>query len=46
MGKISAIFFAGLIMILAIGAVALLMVEIPAPTQEIVRELPNDRFSQ
>lgn len=46
MGKISAILFAGLIMILAIGAAALLMVEIPAPTQEIVRELPNDRFSQ
>lgn len=33
-------------MILAIGAAALLMVEIPAPTQEIVRELPDDRFSE
>jgi hypothetical protein len=45
-GKISAILFAGLILILAVGAAALLMVEIPAPTQQIVRELPDDRFAQ
>ncbi|MEX1306298.1 MAG: hypothetical protein WEA84_14175 [Rhodovibrionaceae bacterium] len=46
MGKISAILFAGLIAIVAVGAAALLMVEIPAPTKEIVRELPDDRFPQ
>lgn len=46
MGKISAILFAGLIIIAAVGAAALLMVEIPAPTQQVERELSDDQFPQ
>jgi hypothetical protein len=45
-GKISAILIAGVIIIVAVGAAALLMVEIPAPTQQVVRELPDDHFPQ
>ncbi len=45
MGKFIAILIAGLLAIVVLGGVALLTVEIPAPTETVEKEIPNDRFS-
>lgn len=44
MGKIILFLFAGLLAIVVLGGVALLTVEIPAPTHTVEQEIPNDRF--
>lgn len=46
MGKILIFLFAGLIAIVMLGGVALLTVEIPAPTETVEQVIPNDRFEQ
>lgn len=44
MGKIIVILFVGILAIAVLGGVALMTVEIPAPTAMVEKEIPNDRF--
>ena len=44
MGKILVILFVGLLAIVVLGGVALMTVDIPAPTQTVEQVIPNDRF--